>query len=72
MQLPVQSGQMRTFCSRTSGLSGIPHQDFLPSALDSNQICCLVAKDQAPAGLCDFSPSPPVETFTPPREQQQS
>jgi hypothetical protein len=40
---------------------------FLPSALGSNQICCLVER-QAPAGSCDFSPSPPVETFTPPRE----
>jgi hypothetical protein len=31
----------------------------------------LADNNQAPAGSCDYSPSPPVETYTPPREQTQ-
>lgn len=46
-----------------------PSSGSLPSALDSHQVCCLIdVRRQAPAGSCDCSPSPPVETFTPPRE----
>jgi hypothetical protein len=46
-----------------------PHKRFLTvgSGFSPNLLPCRFSR-QAPAGSCDCSPSPPVETFTPPRE----
>jgi hypothetical protein len=76
---PRSSSKQPLSLSRSPSSFALVHPDFQEISIETSyrrlwiltKSAALVGNNQAPAGSCDCSPSPPVETYTPPREQTQ-